>query len=104
MTAPVPFLYVLAACADWFITLRSVKSIAHLFEVPPAQLGEGLGRFVHPFTFRGKLQNALGTPNDRPDLMVHKIHLARLEHLLSLLIEQMDRAEADVQQLKERPD
>jgi hypothetical protein len=101
MTTPFPLLLAAAACADWIVTFRPLKVIAKMFDIELEKLQEGLTE-IHPFSFRGKLESALATPENRPDLIVHKTHLARLEHQLALLARQFDRAEFGIEDLKRR--
>ncbi len=101
MTTPLPLLLAAAACADWIVTFRPLKVIARMFEIELDQLQEALTG-LHPFSFRGKLESALAAPEDRPDLISHKTHLARLEHQLNLLARQFDRAEFSIEDLKKR--
>lgn len=91
-----------AACAEWFVTFRPFQVIAKLFDLEADKVQEALAR-TRSFSFRGKLESALAAPEQRPDLLVHQTHLARLEHQLALLAQQFERAEHGVEELKRRP-
>lgn len=104
MSAPIPLLLTVAACADWFTTLRPIQIVARIFEIEPDQLQQSFSELVQPFTMRGQLELAIQSPHDRPDLVGLKTHLARLEHQLTHLSLQFERAEHRVRFLANKGD
>jgi hypothetical protein len=102
MAAPIPLLLAAAACAEWFVTSRPIKLIAKFLKLEPEPLETAVRGLAAPFTYHGCLQSALEKADFRPDLIPQRIHLARLEHQLSNLILQSDRAEHRIQHLSKQ--
>lgn len=82
----------LAAMTESVIVKRPTAAIARHFRVEAPGLHAALLE-ISAISYRGQLETALARPDERPDLMPTRIHLARLEEHYAILMRQFDRAD-----------